>query len=148
MWPDLLTSLGIILATGMSAAGASFGIITSATAMAGAGTERPEILAKSLIAIVLAEAVAIYGLLASFLLVGKLGTITTMEAGIRALAAGAISGISALAAGICIGYSGSAMTSAAAEKPETFAKNVVAVVLAEAIAIYGLLVSFMMIATI
>jgi len=40
------------------------------------------------------------------------------------------------------------MTTAAAENPETFSRNFVAVVLAEAIAIYGLLVAFMIIARI
>jgi len=146
--PDLLTAAGIVIATGLSAVGAVFGISTAGTAMAGAGTQRPEILTKALIAVVLAEAIAIYGLLSSFLLVAKMGSILTEEAGIRALAAGAVSGISGLAAGIGIGYSGAAMASAAAEKPESFSKNVVAVVLAEAIAIYGLLIAFMVISKI
>lgn len=146
MLPEILALLGIILASGLSVAAAIFGIITCGNAMAGAGTQRPEILTKALIAVVLAEAIAIYGLLTSFLLVGKLGSIETIESGLRALAAGIVSGISGLAAGIGIAYSGSAMTTAAAEKPETFSKNVVGVVLAEAIAIYGLLVAFMIIA--
>lgn len=146
MWPDVLTSIGIILASGLSTFGAIIGISTAGNAMAGASTQRPEIATKAMIAVVLAEAVAIYGLLTSFILVGRLGTITEIEPAVRACAAGIVSGVSGLGAGIGIGYSGSAMTTAAAENPGTFSKNVVAVVLAEAIAIYGLLVAFMIIA--
>ena len=146
MWADILASLGIILASGLSMAGAIFGIITSGNAMAGASTQRPEIVTKAMIPVVLGEAVAIYGLLTSFILVGKLGSIETVESAVRAAAAGIVSGVSGLVAGVGIGYSGAAMTTAAAESPETFSKNFVAVVLAEAIAIYGLLVAFMVIA--
>jgi V-type H+-transporting ATPase proteolipid subunit len=146
LWADILASLGIIVASGLSMAGAIFGIITCGNAMAGASTQRPEILTKALIPVVLAEAVAIYGLLTSFILVGKLGSVELVEIAFRALSAGIVSGVSGLVAGIGIGYSGAAMTTAAAESPETFSRNFVAVVLAEAIAIYGLLVAFMIIA--
>jgi len=148
MLTDILTAAAILIASVLSTVGAVFAIVTAGTAMAGAGTQRPEILTKALIAVVLAEAIAIYGLLSSFLLVAKMGSIVTEQAGIRALTAGAVSGISGLAAGIGIAYSGASMASAAAEKPESFSKNVVAVVLAEAIAIYGLLIAFMIISKI
>jgi ATP synthase proteolipid subunit len=143
--PDLFVSLGIIMAAGLSALGASFGIVLAGSAVAGASTERPEVVSKAFISIVLAEAVAIYGLLSSFMLVGKLGTITSEGVAFMALASGAVVGVSCLAAGIGIGYVGSAMTSALAQRPETFSRNVVGLVLAEAIAIYGLLISFMLI---
>jgi V-type H+-transporting ATPase proteolipid subunit len=144
--PDFLISIGIALSSGLSGIGASIGLAIAGQAMAGAGAEKPEVLSKALISIVLAEAIAIYGLLSSFMLVGKLGTIATEEVAFMGLVAGVVVGVSGLAAGVGIGYMGAAMSSAMAEKPETFSKNVVGVVLAEAIAIYGLLVSFMIIA--
>ncbi|MBS7610509.1 hypothetical protein KEJ36_05565 [Candidatus Bathyarchaeota archaeon] len=152
MTPDIISMMAVILASCFSSLGAIFAIITAGTAMAGAGTEKPEILTKALISVVLAEAIAIYGLLTSFMLITKLPVITNMPdveastAAYKALAAGVIMGVSGLAAGLGIAYAGSAMAGAMVEKPETFSKNVVAVVLAEAIAIYGLLISFMMIA--
>jgi len=144
----LEAAIGIMAATGLSSIGAAVGIGTSGSAMAGAGTQRPEILTKALIAVVLAEAIAIYGLLSSFLLIAKLSLIVTDTTGAEALAAGAVSGLSGLAAGLGIGPTGAAMASAAAEKPESFSKNVIAVVLAEAIAIYGLLIAFIIISKI
>ena len=152
MTPDLLSMLAVMLAAGSSSLGAIFAIITAGTAMAGAGTEKPEILTKALISVVLAEAIAIYGLLTSFMLITKIPLITSMEpslattAAYKALTAGVVMSVSSIAAGLGIAYAGSAMAGAMVEKPETFSKNVVAVVLAEAIAIYGLLISFMMIA--
>jgi len=148
MDPSFFGLLGILLATGGSSIAAIFAIITVGTAMAGAGTERPEILTRAMIAVVLGEALAIYGLLAGFMLVGALPKITTEEASFKALAAGLTIFISTLGAGLGIAYCGSAMTGAMAEKPETFSMNVISVVLSEAIGIYGLLISFMLIGSI
>ncbi|MEM2926842.1 MAG: hypothetical protein QW220_06910 [Candidatus Bathyarchaeia archaeon] len=152
MTPDIISMIAVILASCSSSLAAIFAIITAGTAMAGAGTEKPEILTKALISVVLAEAIAIYGLLTSFMLITKLPVITTMPdveastAAYKALTAGVIMSVSSIAASLGIAYAGSAMAGAMVEKPETFSKNVVSVVLAEAIAIYGLLISFMMIA--
>jgi len=48
-----------------------------------------------------------------------------------------------LGAGFGIAYSGATMSGAVAERPEAFTKSLIAAVLAEALAIYGLLISFM-----
>jgi F0F1-type ATP synthase membrane subunit c/vacuolar-type H+-ATPase subunit K len=143
--PGLLGIISIVLSAGVSAIGAIFAIISVGTAMAGAGTERPEILSRAMLAVVLAEALAIYGLLAAFMLVGALPKITTEESAFKALGAGMVIATSSLAAGLGIAYCGSAMTGALVEKPETFSGNVISVVLAEAIGIYGLLIAFMLI---
>lgn len=149
MWnPSLLGVIGVVLSVGVSAIAAIFAIISVGTAMAGAGTERPEILSRAMIAVVLAEALAIYGLLTAFMLVGALPNITTEDAAFKALGAGVTIAISALGAGLGIAYCGSAMTGALVEKPETFSGNVISVVLAEAIGIYGLLIAFMLISQI
>ena len=147
MWPaDLIASLGLMLVTSLSASGAILGISIAGRALAGAGTERPEILTRGIICVVLAEAIAIYGLLTALLIVFDIDTIlASTEAAYKALTASVTSGASGLAAGVGIGYSGAAMVGAAAEKPETFSKNVISIVLAEAIAIYGLLVALLLI---
>ena len=51
---------------------------------------------------------------------------------------------SALAAGRAISATGVAAAGATAEKPETFGRVLIFVALAEAIAIYGLLIAFML----
>lgn len=145
--PLTLAIFGAALSIGLSAIGAGVGISIAGAGTAGAGTKRPEVLAKSLISIVLAEALAIYGLLISFMIIMRLDVVVAVNAGFEGgficLAAGLAMGLSALGAGFAIGYCGSAMSSAIAERPEVFSKTVIGVVLGEALAIYGLLIAFM-----
>lgn len=58
-------------------------------------------------------------------------------------AAALATGLSAIAAGIAVGNVGAAAIGAIAEKPELFGRTLVFVGLAEGIAIYGLIISIM-----
>jgi len=141
---QVLATFGALLAAGLGAAGAAIGIGFSGSAMIGTIAEKPETFSKSMIAVVLAEALGIYGLLASFMILMRLPTITNTVQGMIALGAGLSIGIAAIGAGIGIAYAGSSMCTSLAEAPETFSKALVSVVLAEALGIYGLLASFML----
>lgn len=156
-----LAALGAVLAAGLGALGAAIGIGTSGSAMIGAVAERPETFSKGMIAVVLAEALGIYGLLAAFMILMRIpnipvplesmspelfaetATIATSQ-GLIALASGLAIGVAAIGAGIGIGKAGSSMCTSLAEAPESFSKALVSVVLAEALGIYGLLASFML----
>jgi len=59
------------------------------------------------------------------------------------LSAAIVMGLSAIASGYAIAVTGSAAAGATAEKPEVFGKVLIFVALAEAIAIYGLVVALM-----
>ncbi|MDH3452908.1 MAG: ATP synthase subunit C [Gammaproteobacteria bacterium] len=59
------------------------------------------------------------------------------------LAAAIATGLSAIAAGIAVGSVGAAAVGAVAERPELFGRTLVLVGLAEGIAIYGLIISIM-----
>ncbi len=61
-----------------------------------------------------------------------------------ALSAGLAVGLSAFAAGLAISAVGSAAVSALAEKPETFFRSFMVVALAEALAIYGLIIGILL----
>ncbi|MFW9934300.1 MAG: hypothetical protein ACFFDU_02045 [Candidatus Thorarchaeota archaeon] len=141
---QVLATFGALLAAGLGALGAAIGIGFSGSAMIGTIAEKPETFSKSMIAVVLAEALGIYGLLASFMILMRLPSITNMVQGMIALGAGISIGIAAIGAGIGIAYAGSSMCTSLAEAPETFSKALVSVVLAEALGIYGLLASFML----
>jgi V/A-type H+/Na+-transporting ATPase subunit K len=60
------------------------------------------------------------------------------------LGAGIAVGLSALAAGFAISAVGSAAVSALAEKPDTFFRSFLVVALAEALAIYGLIIGILL----
>lgn len=61
-----------------------------------------------------------------------------------AISAGLAIGLSSLGAGLAISVAGSAAISALAEKPETFFRSFLIVALAEALAIYGLIMGILL----
>jgi len=60
------------LSTGLSALGAGIAVASAASAAIGAVSEEPKAFVKALIFVALGEGVAIYGLLVSILIMGKL----------------------------------------------------------------------------
>lgn len=62
------------------------------------------------------------------------------------LAAAIATGVGSLAAGYAVGHVGAAAMGAVAEKPELMGKSLIYVALAEGIAIYGLLISIIVLA--
>jgi F0F1-type ATP synthase membrane subunit c/vacuolar-type H+-ATPase subunit K len=146
MDPSTLAILGIAISSLVSAASAVYAIIICAPALASVTSEKPEYGNKLLITIVLGEALAIYGLLIAFMIISKLPAITTFDAGIRALFSGIVMGGAAIAASLGISYTGPALMTAVVEKPESYTTNILGVVLSEALAIYGLLIAFMLLA--
>lgn len=60
-----------------------------------------------------------------------------------ALAAGLAIGLAGIGAGVGIGLSGAAAIGAITEKPEVLGKALIFVALAEAVAIYGLVIAIM-----
>jgi V/A-type H+-transporting ATPase subunit K len=67
-------AIAAALAIGIPGVGASFGMATTSAAALGAITERPEVFGKTVLYVVFIEAVAIYGFVIAFLLVGYIPT--------------------------------------------------------------------------
>ncbi len=65
------------------------------------------------------------------------------DVGVGLLGAGIATGLAAIGAGIAVGMAGAAAVGAIAEKPELFGRSLVIVGLAEGIAIYGLIISIL-----
>jgi V/A-type H+-transporting ATPase subunit K len=59
------------------------------------------------------------------------------------LAAALSTGLGCIGAGIAVASTGAAATGAIAEKPETFGRSLIFVGMAEGVAIYGLIIAFM-----
>jgi V/A-type H+-transporting ATPase subunit K len=83
--------------------------------------------------------------LASPTAVGAAGLTAQAAAGdpYASLAAAIATGLAAVGAGIAVSGTGAAAVGAIAEKPEAFGRSLIFVGLAEGIAIYGLLVAFL-----
>jgi len=144
MHPSVMASIGAAVSIIASAVSATYAIITCAPALAAVTSEKPELGSKLLIAIILGEALAIYGLLIAFMIISRLPSITTEEAGLKALLSGISMGSAAAAASVGISYCGPALMTATVEKPESYTVNILGLVLSEALAIYGLLIAFML----
>jgi F0F1-type ATP synthase membrane subunit c/vacuolar-type H+-ATPase subunit K len=144
MDPSVFASAGAAVSIIGSALGAGYAIASCAPALASVTSEKPELGSKLLIAIILGEALAIYGLLIAFMIISRLPVITTEAAGFRGLLAGISMGGSAVGASVGISYCGPALMTATVEKPESYTINILGLVLSEALAIYGLLIAFML----
>ncbi len=70
---DGLGMLGVALATGLSVLGAGYAVAVVGSAALGAIAEKPELFGRTLIFVGLAEGLAIYGLIVSILILGRLG---------------------------------------------------------------------------
>lgn len=69
----------------------------------------------------------------------------TVDSGMLAIGAGIAIGLCALGAGYGIGKAGSAAMGAIAEKPETATWGLIIVALAEGVALYGLIIAFLLV---
>jgi V/A-type H+-transporting ATPase subunit K len=68
---DAYASLGAALSTGLAAIAAGFAVSNTGSAAIGAISEKPELFGQSLIFVGLAEGIAIYGMLISFLILNR-----------------------------------------------------------------------------
>lgn len=69
-YSDNMKFLAAALSTGLSCIGAGVAVAAASSSALGAISEDPEIMGKSLIFVALAEGIALYGLLISFMIIG------------------------------------------------------------------------------
>ena len=79
----------------------------------------------------------------STVMAAGLATAATVADPYATLAAALSTGLGCIGAGIAVASTGAAATGAIAEKPETFGRSLIFVGMAEGVAIYGLIIAFM-----
>jgi len=102
---------------------------------------RPELIMKSIIPVVMAGIIAIYGLVVSVLIAGSLSDNYTIRKGYIHLAAGLSVGFAGLAAGFAIGIVGDAGVRGTAQQPRLFVGMILILIFAEVLGLYGLIVA-------
>ncbi|KKN48100.1 hypothetical protein LCGC14_0656320 [marine sediment metagenome] len=145
MDPKVVTLIASALVIIVCAGAALLSIKACAPALASVTSEKPELGSKLLITIILGEALAIYGLLIAFMIIARLPDIETDYEAIQTFVAAITMSSTATIASLGISWCGPAMMTAAVENPRSFTTNILGLVLSEALAIYGLLISFMLI---
>jgi len=103
---------------------------------------RPDMVMRSIIPVVMAGVLGIYGLITAVIINEKLSTPASYSAfsGYAHLGAGLTVGMSALAAGLAIGIVGDAGVRANAQQTRLFVGMILILIFAEALGLYGLIV--------
>merc|ERR1712079_846982 len=136
--------MGATSAMVFSAMGAAYGTAKSGTGIAAMAVMRPEAIMKSIIPVVMAGIVAIYGVVVAVLIAGQLepaGDKYTLYKGFVHLGAGLSVGLSGLAAGYAIGIVGDAGVRGTAQQPRLFVGMILILIFAEVLGLYGLIVA-------
>ena len=138
--------MGVTSAMVFSAMGAAYGTAKSGTGIASMAVMRPELIMKSIIPVVMAGIIAIYGLVVAVLIAGNVqpGGKYELTSAFLHLGAGLSVGLSGLAAGYAIGVVGDAGVRATAQQPRMFVGMILILIFAEVLGLYGLIVAIYM----
>ncbi|KAG8201620.1 hypothetical protein JTE90_012690 [Oedothorax gibbosus] len=139
--------MGSAAAMVFSALGAAYGTGKSGVGISAMSIMRPELIMKSIIPVVMAGIVAIYGLVVAVLIANS---IKTPEDGYKPyngflhFGAGLSVGLSGLAAGFAIGTVGDAGVRGTAQQPRLFVGMILILIFAEVLGLYGLIVALIL----
>ena len=109
------------------------------------GISKPEIIIKSVIPVIMAGILGIYGLIVAVILKQNIKQESyTMFDGWKHLASGLCCGLSSLGAGIAIGIAGNAGVRALGQQERLFVGMMLILIFSEALGLYGLIVSLIL----
>jgi len=145
MYSPFFGVMGATAAMVFSAMGAAYGTAKSGTGIAAMAVMRPEAIMKSIIPVVMAGIIGIYGVVVAVLIAGQLDSSAegkyTLYRGFVHLGAGLSVGLSGLAAGYAIGIVGDAGVRGTAQQPRLFVGMILILIFAEVLGLYGLIVA-------
>ncbi|XP_013385711.1 V-type proton ATPase 16 kDa proteolipid subunit [Lingula anatina] len=136
--------MGVTAAMVFSAFGAAYGTAKSGTGIAAMSVMRPELIMKSILPVVMAGIVAIYGLVVALLIAQDISPNYTLTASFAHLGAGLSVGLSGLAAGFAIGIVGDAGVRGTAQQPRLYVGMILILIFAEVLGLYGLIVALIL----
>eukprot|EP01098_Paradermamoeba_levis_P015593 TRINITY_DN7_c0_g1_i2.p1 TRINITY_DN7_c0_g1~~TRINITY_DN7_c0_g1_i2.p1 ORF type:complete len:114 (-),score=35.98 TRINITY_DN7_c0_g1_i2:135-476(-) len=109
------------------------------------GVIRPDLVMRSIIPVVMAGVIGIYGLIIAVIIANSISQETyTSYKGFAHLGSGLSVGLSGLAAGMAIGIVGDAGVRATAQQPKLFVGMILILIFAEALGLYGLIVALVL----
>merc|ERR1711981_1315007 len=140
--------MGCAAALVFACLGAAYGTAKSGVGVANMGVLHSEMVMKSIIPIIMAGVLGIYGLIVAVLLGSGIKAdepyYYASHSGYSALAAGLCCGMAGLSAGIAIGIVGDAGVRANAGQPKLFVGVILILIFAEALGLYGLIVALIL----
>ena len=137
--------IGIASALVFANLGASYGTAKSGVGICSMGVLKPDRIIKSVIPVIMAGILGIYGLIVAVILKQKIGdTGYKLKNGYSHLSSGLCCGLSSLGAGIAIGIGGDAGVRALGQTDKIFVGMMLILIFAEALGLYGLIVSLIL----
>merc|ERR1719311_1067405 len=140
--------MGCAAALVFACLGAAYGTAKSGVGVANMGVLHAEMVMKSIIPIIMAGVLGIYGLIVAVLLTSSITGDAPYSyasySGYSALSAGLCCGMAGLSAGIAIGIVGDAGVRANARQPKLFIGVILILIFAEALGLYGLIVALIL----
>ncbi|CAL5402183.1 unnamed protein product [Camellia sinensis] len=146
--------LGAAAALVFSCMGAAYGTAKSGVGVASMGVMRPELVMKSIVPVVMAGVLGIYGLIIAVIIstgINPKAKSYYLFDGYAHLSSGLACGLAGLSAGMAIGIVGDAGVSLAsrhgranAQQPKLFVGMILILIFAEALALYGLIVGIIL----
>ncbi|KAL5460533.1 hypothetical protein EMCRGX_G033985 [Ephydatia muelleri] len=130
-----------------TALGAAYGTAKSGTGIAAMGVMRPDLIMKSVIPVVMAGIIAIYGLVVAVLIASRAVSDISLTSSFKQLGGGLAVGFSGLAAGFAIGIVGDAGVRGTAQQPRLFVGMILILIFAEVLGLYGLIVALVLVAS-
>uniref|UniRef100_A0A0N5A8W2 V-type proton ATPase proteolipid subunit n=1 Tax=Syphacia muris TaxID=451379 RepID=A0A0N5A8W2_9BILA len=127
--------------------GAAYGTAKSAVGISSMGVMRPELIMKSVIPVIMAGIIGIYGLVVAMVLKGKVQSASdgyTLDKGFAHLAAGLTCGLCGLGAGYAIGIVGDAGVRGTAQQPRLFVGMILILIFSEVLGLYGMIVALIL----
>ncbi|KAH6694010.1 V-ATPase proteolipid subunit C-like domain-containing protein, partial [Plectosphaerella plurivora] len=137
-------ALGCMASISLTVFGASYGTAKSAGAIFSCGIMRPDRLMQNTLCAIMAQILAIYGLVASVIISGGLKEIMPLYTAFLQFGAGVSVGLCGLAAGFAIGIVGDAGVRASTQQPRLYVGMVLILIFAEVLGLYGVIVSILM----
>ncbi|KAI8322717.1 vacuolar ATP synthase 16 kDa proteolipid subunit [Martensiomyces pterosporus] len=144
VYSPIFGSLGCAAATIFCCFGAAYGTAKSGVGISAMGILRPDLVVRSIVPVVMAGIIGIYGLVVSVLITDGLKQDMTLYTGFIQLGAGLAVGLSGMAAGFAIGIVGDAGVRATAQQPRLFVGMILILIFAEVLALYGLIVGLIL----
>ena len=136
--------MGIASALVFANLGAAYGTAKSGVGICSMGVLKPDKIIKSVIPVIMAGILGIYGLIVAVILNQRIGTDYKYKDGYAHLASGLCCGLSSLGAGIAIGIGGDAGVRALGQTDKIFVGMMLILIFAEALGLYGIIVSLIL----
>ena len=136
--------MGIASALCFANIGAAYGTAKSGVGILTMGISRPDVIIKSVIPVIMAGILGIYGLIVAVILKQSIKADYSYFLGWKHFASGLCCGLSSLAAGISIGIAGDAGVRALGQQDRIFVGMMLILIFSEALGLYGLIVSLIL----